>query len=82
MRILGPAWMGGALCIDPEAASFKLQALTAGPGYDRMNLERRNIMDNETEDRSINPLIRIAAALEEILRLVKEDQERMKKLND
>ena len=39
-------------------------------------------MDNETEDRSINPLIRIAAALEEILRLVKEDQERMKKLND
>jgi len=42
MRILGPAWMGGALCIDPEAASFKLQALTAGPGYDRMNLERNN----------------------------------------
>ena len=39
-------------------------------------------MDNETEDRSINPLIRIAAALEEILRLGKEDQERMKKLND
>ena len=27
-------------------------------------------------------LKRIAAALEEILRLVKEDQERMKKLND
>ena len=23
MRILGPAWMGGALCIDPEAASKK-----------------------------------------------------------
>ena len=39
-------------------------------------------MDNETKDRSINPLIRIAAALEEILRLVKEVQERMKKLND
>ena len=39
-------------------------------------------MDNETEDRSINPLIRIAAALEEILRLVKVDQERMKKLNE
>ena len=36
-------------------------------------------MDNETEDRSINPLIRIAAALEEILRLVKEDQERSRK---
>jgi hypothetical protein len=32
-------------------------------------------MDNEN-------LKRIADALEEILRLVKEDQERMKKLND
>ena len=30
-------------------------------------------MNNETEDRSINPLIRIANALEEILRLVKKD---------
>ena len=39
-------------------------------------------MNNETEDRSINPLIRIANALEEILRLVKIDQERMKKLNE
>ncbi len=39
-------------------------------------------MDNEINDRSVNPLIRIAEALEEILRLVKEDQERMKKLND
>ena len=30
----GPVGMGGALCIDPEAASFKLQAarLTAGSG--------------------------------------------------
>jgi hypothetical protein len=39
-------------------------------------------MDNEINDRSINPLIRIADALEEILRLVKVDQaktaERMK----
>jgi len=26
MRILGPAGMGGALCIDPEAASPKPQA--------------------------------------------------------
>ena len=33
-------------------------------------------MDNE------NRLKRIADALEEILRLVKEDQERMKKLNE
>ena len=39
-------------------------------------------MDNEINDRSINPLIRIANALEEILRLVKEDQEKMRKIND
>jgi hypothetical protein len=36
-------------------------------------------MDNEIKDRSINPLIRIAETLEEILRLVKLDQERSKK---
>ena len=36
-------------------------------------------MDNEINDRSINPLIRIAEALEEILRLVKADQEKMEK---
>ena len=36
-------------------------------------------MDNEINDRSINPLIRIANALEEILRLVKLDQEASKK---
>ena len=36
-------------------------------------------MDKEIEDRSINPLIRIAEALEEILRLVKADQEEAKK---
>jgi len=39
----------------------------------------RNIMENEIKDRSINPLIRIAETLEEILRLVKEDQERSRK---
>jgi hypothetical protein len=38
--------------------------------------------ENRIEDRSVNPLIRIADALEEILRLVKQDMERMKKLND
>ena len=38
---------------------------------DRDNLKYTNVV-----------LERIAAALEEILRLVKEDQERMKKLND
>ena len=37
------------------------------------------IMDNEINDRSVNPLIRIANALEEILRLVKQDQEENKK---
>ncbi len=35
----------------------------------------RYIMDNEIKDRSINPLIRIAETLEEILRLVKKDQQ-------
>ena len=34
---------------------------------------------NKINARSVNPLIRIANALEEILRLVKEDQERNKK---
>ena len=33
-------------------------------------------MDKEIEDRSVNPLIRIATALEEILRLVKKDMEK------
>jgi len=36
-------------------------------------------MDKEIKDRSVNPLIRIANALEEILRLVKADQEKMEK---
>jgi len=39
-------------------------------------------MDKEITDRSINPLIRIADALEEILRLVKEDQEKMRKISE
>ena len=39
-------------------------------------------MDKEINDRSVNPLIRIAEALEEILRLVKQDMERMKKINE
>ena len=34
---------------------------------------------NEIKDRSINPLIRIADAIEEILRLVREDMKEMKK---
>ena len=40
------------------------------------------IMDKEIEDRSINPLIRIADALEEILRLVKKDMEPRTKKKD
>ncbi len=36
-------------------------------------------MNNEINERSVNPLIRIANALEEILRLVKQDQEKMEK---
>ena len=36
-------------------------------------------MNDEINDRSVNPLIRIANALEEILRLVKLDQEKMEK---
>ena len=37
-------------------------------------------MDNETEQKiQSNALVRIADALEEILRLVKEDQERSRK---
>ncbi len=36
-------------------------------------------MSDKIEDRSVNPLIRIANALEEILRLVKADQEKMEK---
>jgi len=34
--------MGGALCIDPEAARSN-KPLTASPGYDRMNLERNKL---------------------------------------
>ena len=36
-------------------------------------------MDNEINDRSVNPLIRIAKALEEILRLVKQDMQKYEK---
>jgi hypothetical protein len=39
-------------------------------------------MNNEINDRSVNPLIRIANALEEILRLVKKDQEQMQRYKE
>ena len=35
--------------------------------------------ENRIEDRSVNPLIRIANALEEILRLVKQDMQKYEK---
>ena len=56
----------------PQASSSKLDSWS-GTCYYRIIKEK--YMDNEN-------LKRIADALEEILRLVKEDQERMKKLND
>ena len=59
--------------LEVEATSAKPQAasLTMVQGQCRMYIERY-IMDNEQ-------LKRIADALEEILRLVKEDQERSRK---
>ena len=45
-----------------------------------MNEGMQNLKEiQDLEERSINPLIRIADALEEILRLVKKDQEESKK---
>jgi len=64
----------------PKARKLQAASLTACPGYDRMNLERNN-MDKEINDRSVNPLIRIANALEEILRLVKQDMQKYEKKN-
>ncbi len=45
--------------------------MTAGPGDDRMDLERNNMDTTQ--------LRRIADALEEILRLVKQDMEKYEK---
>ena len=58
-----------------KASSVKQQAssLTAGPGDDRMDLERNNMDTTQ--------LKRIADALEEILRLVKKDMDANKKTN-
>jgi hypothetical protein len=45
-----------------------------------MNEGMQNLKEiQDLEERSVNPLIRIADALEEILRLVKKDQEESKK---
>jgi len=42
--------------------------------YNRFINKRRN-MNDDIKDRSINPLIRIADTLDEILRLVKKDMD-------
>tara|TARA_Y100001963_G_scaffold4195_1_gene5498 strand:+ start:383 stop:535 length:153 start_codon:yes stop_codon:yes gene_type:complete len=48
-----------------------------------MNEGMENLKEiQDLEERSINPLIRIANALEEILRLVKEDQKKMEKIRE
>jgi len=56
------------------AGKHQASSLTMALGCYRINLERNNMND-------IN-LKRIADALEEILRLVKEDQEKMRKINE
>ena len=72
-----------------RAASRKLQApsLTVTEGYYRINLERRNNMDNNNHDADNDYLCskqmeRIANAMEEILRLVKKDMEPRTKEKD
>ena len=74
MRILGPAAVGPNVDRIPglQASSVKLDSWS-GMCYYRIIKEK--YMDNEN-------LKRIADALEEILQLVKQDMERMKKLND
>ena len=67
--------------------SFKRQAtssLTAGVGYDRMYLERNKHMSDKTNEEQlkvlqITELRRIADALDTVIKMVKEDQERSKK---
>ena len=60
-----------------KAASLKLQAaLTMDPGACRMNLEREEKMDKETNGHlyiANDNLKRIADILEEILKIVKKD---------
>ena len=47
-----------------------------------MNEGMENLKEiQDLEERSINPLIRIADALEEILRLVKQDMQKYEKKN-
>ena len=60
-----------------KAASHKLQAasLTTSPRDDRIHLESRYNMETKQ-------LKRIADAIEEILRLVKKDMERMEKIKN
>ena len=60
--------------LNNPAGKRQAPSLTGPVGDDRMNLERNNMDTTQ--------LKRIADALEEILRLVKEDQEKMRKIRD
>ena len=65
-------WRSRARGYKPQASSNKLDSWFRMCYY---RIIKEKYMDNEN-------LKRIADALEEILRLVKEDMERMKKIND
>ena len=53
------------------------------PELDLQHITKKGInMDMEKTLYEVSQLKRIADALEEILRLVKEDQEKMRKIND
>ena len=54
-----------------QSSKRQAPSLTAGPGDDRMDLERNNMDTTQ--------LKRIADALEEILKLVKQDMEKYEK---
>ena len=59
-----------------QAPSVKPQALlTMALGDDRMNLERRIMIENHIMQEQTKQLKRIADAIEEILRLIKKDME-------
>ena len=65
-------------------ASSSKQRLTAGVGYDRMYLERNKHMNDKTNEEQlkvlqITELRRIADALDTVIKMVKEDQERSRK---
>jgi len=69
---------------EDKATSFKRQAssLTVTEGWYRIQIERNN-MDNRVYGMTdvIEQIKRVADALEEVLRLVKADQEKMEHIN-